>query len=573
MSNKTYCSIDKYVRIVEPKLSELMDSLCIGKLHSSRLVTFILPNSNLIKTILKESDPNLQDTYIKSLIITDYIPDISSFESKSEIPNLLNKKIEISKVTTTKVTLKCGIVIAIDSKYKPMNKNERTAVYKVTDDTNEFPIDGPDAEYFAKRTRKTKKLFKKGEGEINKDLINEKLREKLFNITINEYIVNKVNKKLISDGNPFVKYLLSLLNFMEDNQTNVTNDTDESYKILLNKALSLLVPSAEASFYVIIEPYRTVSKEFIIPIEVIDKWWNSESNRLFIDIKNGDIVSYCTKYREYLDKASKLVNEDVIKIVKSINKSFKGTSLVTSLDHIINIYNKFDTNKTIEQLKVFNQYDYLNHLYTKETHYKLWLDEIRYFITQGFNKIHNDFICNGKDVDALFIILKGTFPGNKYSNEIRLTKDHFRDKLLPINDFIINVIGFIASGFYFYVPTPVKDLCNQSINKVKFGGNKEYKKQINNISNLHKEVLDDLDLYNTTGGIPAGIASKFKKLAEKGKQIGQKAIDRGRKYYDNPDLISEDVSNVGKIVSQTVKDTKSMFGQNELEIDMEMNDE
>jgi hypothetical protein len=137
---KKFCRITKYIEKTDPKLHEILDNLCLlGAFRTRRGhmgLTFVWPAKETIaklEKIMYTDDIDKGCDIILAHIIHDYLPSGAVWNTKkSDIPNGLNKKIEIKSAAGTKVELADGAVLELDAKFKTFSRNaEHEAVWRV----------------------------------------------------------------------------------------------------------------------------------------------------------------------------------------------------------------------------------------------------------------------------------------------------------------------------------------------------------------------------------------------------------------------------------------------------------
>ena len=141
---KSYCHIYQYLDKAHPKVFEIADDLCAMRQLRGRPdagVTLIIPSTETMKKLDKlvgevETDKAM-DIFL-SHIIRDYLPDARAWETKkADIPNMMNKHLEIEGIKGDEVKLKDGTVIVPDTAFilrGPDGKRQRNpnqAVWKV----------------------------------------------------------------------------------------------------------------------------------------------------------------------------------------------------------------------------------------------------------------------------------------------------------------------------------------------------------------------------------------------------------------------------------------------------------
>ena len=128
--------MSKYPRILDfleahhPDLYSIFDDLALSSSLTPKRgasgITFLLPDASLVKELRKQTDgddPEVATDILFSLIIPVFLPDAKSWqEVKDDVPNLLNKKVEVSNVGASEIKLKSGS-LTLNKKFKPFSRS------------------------------------------------------------------------------------------------------------------------------------------------------------------------------------------------------------------------------------------------------------------------------------------------------------------------------------------------------------------------------------------------------------------------------------------------------------------
>ena len=176
-----HCSINGYLRKVHPELADLLSELCISRIliprRGSSGVTFLRPDKGLFAEIKKLAHGGKEMEAVKalqSLVLLDFFPQASDFEDKKDdIPTYLRKKLPVSAVTSTKVTLKN----VLDKDFKAREDRGEIAVYIISKKL--VPTDTEDSKmsHAGKKPKSVKggAAFKKNRRELFEQVLKAKV--------------------------------------------------------------------------------------------------------------------------------------------------------------------------------------------------------------------------------------------------------------------------------------------------------------------------------------------------------------------------------------------------------------
>lgn len=139
---KKFCRITKYIEKTSPKFYEILEDLCVmGAFRPRREsggVTFIWPSDETVKQleriIFTDDDVERGVNIVFAHVIHDYLPSVIAWNTKqNDIPNGLKKKVEVAKISSSRITLADGTELELDTKFKSFapSGNENQAVYRI----------------------------------------------------------------------------------------------------------------------------------------------------------------------------------------------------------------------------------------------------------------------------------------------------------------------------------------------------------------------------------------------------------------------------------------------------------
>ena len=137
---KKFCRITKYIEKTDPKLFEILEDLCalssIRPRRGHSGISFIYPSKATIEKIdkLRYSDQIESGVdIVLGHVIHDFLKTPADWNAKkSDIPNGLDKKVEVKEVKGTKIILADGAELELDTKFVPFSeRGNNQAVYRV----------------------------------------------------------------------------------------------------------------------------------------------------------------------------------------------------------------------------------------------------------------------------------------------------------------------------------------------------------------------------------------------------------------------------------------------------------
>lgn len=252
------CSILTYLELNDKNFYDVIYFSCASNLFKPRRghtgITFLYPDKSyreeIIKTARGKGAKKVMDI-LKSLIIDDYLPELSDFmDKKEDIPNRLGQKIEVVSYDPKKgVQLANNAVITEHKKFVPRGDRENMAFYDLK---GKIPLEGKPATF---------KLAKKSRGKKGgREALARKQLARHVEACYEKYLKMGSNSK----GNPYLETLVSFMLWLKCKQG------ESKYKTCYEKILPLLGYGVEATFYIVFEPYK--NSNHIVSDDIISNW-------------------------------------------------------------------------------------------------------------------------------------------------------------------------------------------------------------------------------------------------------------------------------------------------------------
>ena len=259
---KKFCRITKYLQQVDKGLYQVFDDLCLFSLFSKRGgrgITFLYPADKpyrkKIIDLAYSNTPEKAVEMIKALVLMDYLPSTSDFESKKDdIPNSLRKKLDVESADSKVVKLKGGFKLVVEKKYVKLYSTDNTAVYSLSG-SGCLPTTGTVSSMkYTQQTRQSeargaKGGFVGGAGNIKGTL------------------ENFVNEKYVSGSVHVYKMIVAIIC-----KWAMTSDADVQKKVY-----SGLCASYKASYYNLVNPYSDkdpykIGDVFTMLLNIVHEW-------------------------------------------------------------------------------------------------------------------------------------------------------------------------------------------------------------------------------------------------------------------------------------------------------------
>lgn len=438
--SKKYCRIFLYIQDdLDSAFAGAISHLCLeGALSPGRRapgITFLYPDDAAFRSEIIDKaysmDADAALKLINSLIIPDIVRTGEEFR-KRDIGSLAGVKLEPKAVDGNRVTLKSGAVIEPDPGFFTLENRDNIAVWRLV--SGRPPLEGE--AYKAPR-----KGMKTGGNDANQRQALARAVEQDFDVCMRE---NRCRTRF-----PYLAKAVSLLNFLKAQQP-----------ALFAAVLPMIDPNPAVTFYLLVEPYKTVGGDYVIGDEVLfgpNGWKGAE---VF-----GDAVS------EYLgffapNPSGPLASKDypqVMAMADTLRQQITGDA---------SQINKISTPKKVrdayEKLASSNSIAGLAPIFDKSTlailpgTKKLWQDEFRHVIHAQFEYILAlpDYNAPGamgrsmgtNELAQLVDLLRLTWPGNNYSDEAGLASLKELQTLAVPTDMFLALMRFINSSDFLYVP-------------------------------------------------------------------------------------------------------------------------
>jgi hypothetical protein len=316
---KKFCSILTYLKNVDKNLHELIMDLCITRSFTPKKgkgLTFLRPDKDLFDKISKMAsgdDPEEAVAALLSLIITEHVPDVSSFKGNSFV-TYLSKKLPDGTLSGNNVILSCKSVIKRDEKFLTRKDRSNIAVYVLSDAL--IPTD-TDVVSDEDKKLKTKKV--KGGADYREGNIIE-LFEQVVSKCVSQSKINPVKR------DPAMEILVSLCRWYSPDCKE--NDCDKDTKKNCYAAItSLLTWDTLTSLAIILQPYNSNSNSSYVDSGSIKKWCFAMHDISYDEyIFDKDLVGSYKKYMKVASANASSVAEGIKNICfKAENNASKIT--------------------------------------------------------------------------------------------------------------------------------------------------------------------------------------------------------------------------------------------------------
>lgn len=413
-----YGRIIKYIEDCHSDLYEMIDNLGIFNSFTPRKgggVTFILPNSECLAKLNEETygdNPDNAINILKSMILLVTLKDTSDWDKmRDDIPNLLDQKLKVKKISANGVMLENGATLKLDSNFQTMESRQNMAVWQLVQ--GEIPLNGPPTEFkYVKALRKTKNVKRE---DSNEDRI--------------AYARNIEHASEREGQVVYLREMASLLHHLKNHRRD-----------LFDVCQSMLDVSPRISFYILLEPYYK-GEDPLLPKSVLDKWnlkphphfpeaaafWKKIFNNL--DMRQSDALIYSKNGRTQIRKALSKVRDALA----------RAATPKAKLDRINAIYNEIESKNTIAGCGPIYMPN-VSHIYKNRPGYKEWQDNIRLLLRRYF-----------EEYDGMELELKlSEFSGEDMAREAIITGNYESRRMTSTIASIIDM--FIESDLIFYTP-------------------------------------------------------------------------------------------------------------------------
>ena len=397
MSKKAItCGIADYLESHHPDVYKAIKELCLFssiKPRRGNYVAFVLPDQKVLDKVLKDvmSDKESEvqsalDTMSAHILISDG-PMKTVNDLKIGVSNRLGKVFNSAEAK-----------LSVDNGFRMLpSKHENTYVFKAE---GPMPLGSVEAPRIAPGGKRPPRRVE-GSGELNRNALAAKVQECL-----------DTQKRL-----SFVQVVLSILKNLEK------NDQDQ-----FNKALLTLDPSPIASFYLLVEPFK--SGNFLLNLSSLPE----NINELFAGEGGEGIFK---EYVSYLKKGADLLTADIDNIVDSARwKIIEGGISRTTVPN--NIKAAYQSVSSLYKSEV-------NAGELKDPSFKEWQDVARYHINYMYTYLEDPFAGHKHEAAEFVATVTAILGGNK---KFSVPSENITSNA----DFLAGPISFVQSGSFLYYP-------------------------------------------------------------------------------------------------------------------------
>ena len=268
---KKHCNILNYVKYENKSLYELIQDLCLGNVFSVKRtggLTFLNPSPQLTKQILKEANgenPDAAISMIRSLIIMEYVSDLSDFNKSNDMATHLAKALPDCKVDKNKVVFANGSVVE-QSNFKMRQDRIPIQVFNLSKEL--IPSDGE------KRQIKMKSKTVKGGGSFSGGRVG------VFELLVKQHFEKQGN-------NPIAEFLVALIYHME-------NIDKSKYKAIVSQFSTDVL----ATLAIVLQPYYKGEIKYVSDVEfkqfsnIYDTKNNAQLASVWCELKENPVDVY-----------------------------------------------------------------------------------------------------------------------------------------------------------------------------------------------------------------------------------------------------------------------------------------
>lgn len=244
-----YCNAFTYLEENHKQFLSLFQRSCtVGLLRTKgkQGLTVLIPDKDLLKGLVDMFDSNKKESYadaiakLKSLILLDYLPDASDFETKkSDIPTGFKRKLPVKSVSGKKILLEEGGELTPVTGFDQLPEYENVAFYTLS---KQYVPVGTEATAFSHKGKPDSKTGGAETSELD--------RQELFKLAV------KLNAD--EDKDAVLNMLVCLLAFLKQKPD----------KTEYNTVLSMCSYDVVASLFIILQPYYKNSDHYLSPSTV-----------------------------------------------------------------------------------------------------------------------------------------------------------------------------------------------------------------------------------------------------------------------------------------------------------------
>lgn len=398
---KTFCSLINLIEKEDKSLYSAIKDRCahriVGPYRSARGLTFIFPNKEFIKTLIKaskETTSKLFYTLLKSLILPDKFETVEDF--KSQTVGSKNRIVyEIKEVKKGSVTFASGAVI-VPSKYKWSVTDAKfpipTTVWMLK--SGKFPLEGKD--YKFPRAVRTKTGG-------NVPIPTDEYRKTLC---------DRIRQTAGTDMEAYRTLCCSLLNFIMKRDLKLYLTVVKPYVIsmyCIPTLCALIQPGFKSGHFV--------------PVQLLKEWNMTKlcvNSKLEMEKHNSSLIVKDAPSGLYKKGFS---YSDLCRTRKTLIGNLILEDPTDYLSEITNMYTMFYSNKSLFSVNLSKQ--------------KLWRDELDYCVYQTNDVTKQLSMCDmfGKSYDNSYILKNDGF-GVDMNIDVQLAESFISSTC------ILNVIQF-----------------------------------------------------------------------------------------------------------------------------------
>lgn len=444
---KAYCSIISYLEDNYPDFAEVVNRLCLnGPLSSTKGkngLTVIIPTAKHIKKItdLAYSDDvdkvhNAADM-ILAMCFRDSYKMGKEWETK-EVHNLIfpSQVVTVTGSTGSEVTFEGGAKAKIDSKFIDSSRKLNLSVWQMQDGEIAVTKDKAAIIKSAKKIKGNRGAKRGAYDETALDQLG--VRSNIALVVENMFLFNDYQKKLkqeINNENCLLSHALSLVKFI----------MERDRELFYGKVLPMLTYSF-IDFYILLEPHKIPTSDFLIPDPIIDDWWSDKRTHTKLDIVatvkeiNGEISKGTERCLFYTDRQKMFELIDGNR--KKLNEVL-GSSPREVLNEMYKIYTELQDDNTINKEGPILP-ESLHEFYRTNKGLKLLHDELRYLTHNIFDRSETNH-----DLNIMFNMIAEVLHEGEASTKL-LKRESLKNMISP-NQKIEEIKIFTNSTMFMFV--------------------------------------------------------------------------------------------------------------------------
>lgn len=321
-------SVITWLKYHDPELYEAIEDQNIGGILKPKFgttMTFLYPADKACRddiiAKLNGDEASLGVNYVQAHVIRDLLSDPSEWlEKKSNIPNALGQKVEVSDKSSNKeVILSNGAVLTLNKSFKSRDDNIAVWDYK---HKSPMPVDGKPAEFVKRAPReidsaKKRKIAAGGSGLPmfpRKAILAKRLQDQAVCLL-------KDGWQALQESNPFTAAMVSLVDYVKHKHSDSLSELN-----------MLCEPNSISAFYAIVMPYSDSS---FFSNDIITSWLKETRGICLVPNPNGEWATHVNSLRslgqnlheELMDnRSSGVKGKGIIGIGAGIYRKFGANS-------------------------------------------------------------------------------------------------------------------------------------------------------------------------------------------------------------------------------------------------------